>query len=109
VENGSILDLVGEFIKVLGNHIFPAGSVVLIASPAHLGIVGLSAYINDLLWAEAELKIKLEHETIVRPLPMILLPECKDEAPLRDLVDLDGWIEYYYEGDQHQQQPQGGA
>jgi hypothetical protein len=51
VENGSILDLVDEFLKVLGNHIFPAGS-----SPSHLSKVGLTAYINDLLWSERSSK-----------------------------------------------------
>jgi hypothetical protein len=74
VENGSVVTLVDEFVKTLGNRIFPAGSIILLASMSHLGRVGLTAYVNDILWAEKELKAKLGRETIVRPLPPLILP-----------------------------------
>jgi hypothetical protein len=101
IENGSILDLVDEFLKLLGNHIFTAGSVVLIASPSHLAKVGLTAYINDLLWAERELKARLGRETIVSPLPLLILPGCSDAALIRDLFDLSDWCKHFYTNDQH--------
>jgi hypothetical protein len=101
IENGSILDLVDEFLRLLGNHIFPAGSVVLLGSPSHLGKVGLTAYLNDLLWAEKELKARVGRETIVRPLPLLLLPGCSDSALIRDLFDLADWCKYFYTEDQH--------
>jgi hypothetical protein len=61
---------------------------VLLSSPSHLGKVGITAYINDLLWAEKELKARLGRETIVRPLPLLLLPGCNDAALIRDLFNL---------------------
>jgi hypothetical protein len=92
---------VDEFIKLLGNRIFPPGSITLISSPSHLGKVGLSAYVNDLLWAEKELKVKLGRETVVRPLPTLLLPGCSDATLIRDIYDLAGWFKQSYAGDRY--------
>jgi hypothetical protein len=49
VENGSIPDLVDEFLTQFGNGLFPASGIIMIGSPAHLANVGLSAYVSDLL------------------------------------------------------------
>jgi hypothetical protein len=101
VENGSIHVLVAEFTKALGNRIFPPGSIILMSSFAHLGRVGLTAYINDLLWAESELKSKLGRDTIVRPLPPLLLPGCEDKTLIRDIYDLADWMKIYYKNDRY--------
>jgi hypothetical protein len=59
IENGSIPDLVDEFLGQFGNRLFPSGSMILIFSAAHLANVGLTAYIQDLLAAESKLQARL--------------------------------------------------
>jgi hypothetical protein len=96
IENGGILDLVDEFSKQLGNRRTSPGSVFLIFSASHLGNVGLTAYIDDLLEAERRLKQRFGRETRVGPLPPLLLAGCGDPQLTRSLFELEGWIKNYY-------------
>jgi hypothetical protein len=96
IENGSIKDLVEEFLVTLGNRRFSPGSVIMIFSFSHLCNVGLSAYIEDLLLAEKVLTEKLGKETKVTPLPPMLLGGCDDKNALRSLQELMGWAAHYY-------------
>jgi hypothetical protein len=96
IENGGILDLVDEFSKQLGNRRIPPGSVILLFSAAHLGNVGLTAYIEDLLEADKMLKQRYGRETRVGPLPPLLLAGCSDPQLTRSLLELEGWVKNYY-------------
>jgi hypothetical protein len=68
---------------------------------SHLGRVGLTAYVNDILWAEKELKAKLGRETTVRPLPPLILPGCTDKTLIRDIFDLAAWTDQFYRHDRY--------
>jgi hypothetical protein len=96
IENGSIPDLVDEFLIQFGNRLFPAGGVILIGSPAHLANVGLSAYVSDLMEAIDKLKSRLGKETRVRHLPLLLLTGTEDRHLIRDLINLAAWIKQYF-------------
>jgi hypothetical protein len=56
IENGSLEDLVSEFIRMIGNRRVPPGTTILLFSASHLGAVGTAAYTEDLLEAEKRLK-----------------------------------------------------
>jgi hypothetical protein len=73
IENGSLEDLVLEFIRLIGNRRVPPGTTILLFSASHLGAVGTAAYTEDLLEAEKKLKEKFGAQTRVGPLPPILL------------------------------------
>jgi hypothetical protein len=96
IENGSIPDLVDEFITQFGNRLFPAGGIILIGSPAHLANVGLPAYVSDLLEAIEKLQGRLGKETRVRPLPLLLLTGTEDGHLIRDMVNLADWTKQYF-------------
>jgi hypothetical protein len=44
IENGSLDDLVLEFIRLIGNRRVPPGTTILLFSASHLGAVGTAAY-----------------------------------------------------------------
>jgi hypothetical protein len=96
IENGSIPNLVDEFLGQFGNRLFPSGGIILIFSAAHLANVGLVAYIQDLLAAETKLQARLSKETRVQPLPPLLLQGTGDSNLIRDLVSLEAWIKQFY-------------
>jgi hypothetical protein len=89
VENGSIPDLVDEFLCQLGNRRVPPGSVVLIFSASHLLNVGLSQYTADLVEANRVVEEKVGRETIFQPLPTILLGGTDSAQLIRSIAELN--------------------
>jgi hypothetical protein len=98
VENGSIQDLGDVLISMVGQRRIPAGSIILVLSVAHLGNVGLEAYIADHLALEQKIKTKLGRDTKVGILPPLLLGCCTSPATVRFLYEFLAWAEDYYQG-----------
>jgi hypothetical protein len=65
VENGSIRDLVDEFLVRVKNRRIPKGSIVLLFTASHLADVGLAMYTEDLLAARKMIKEKTGMGTLV--------------------------------------------
>jgi hypothetical protein len=98
VENGSITELVEEFFRLLGNRRVPKGSVILIFSASCLGDVGVAAYAEMLVEAISQIKTKLGKETLVAPLPPLLLGGCTDAGTVRSIFELITWSDSYFSG-----------
>jgi hypothetical protein len=98
VENAAISELVDEFLRLLGNRRVPKGSVILLFSASHLADVGVSAYAEQLVEASEWLREKLGRETLVAPLPPVLLGGCTDPSLVRSLFKLFTLSDSYYRG-----------
>jgi hypothetical protein len=96
IENGSLYDLVNEFIRKIGNRRVPPGTTILMFSASHLGMVGTAAYAEDYLEAEKMLKEKFGPLTRVGPLPPVMLGGCDNEALIRSIYELGFWLEDYF-------------
>jgi hypothetical protein len=88
IENGSLEDLVKEFIRKIGNRRVPPGTTILLFSASHLGTVGTVAYAEDYLEAERSLKEKFGAQTRVGPLPPILLAGCDNPMLIRSIYEV---------------------
>jgi hypothetical protein len=99
VENGSLVGLMEELVKQVGNRRVPPGSAILAFSAAHLANVGVEQYAMDLVALEDKIKKKFGHETIFQPLPPVLLGGTENVNLIRSLFELSMWIEEYYVGD----------
>jgi hypothetical protein len=100
VENGSIRDLVDEFLGRVKNRRIPKGSIVLLFTASHLADVGLAMYTEDLLAARKMIKEKTGMGTLVSPLPPMLLGGCSDPALLRSIYELTVWAHDFFEGEE---------
>jgi hypothetical protein len=70
-----------EFLRLLGNRRVPKGSIIMIYSASHLADVGVAAYAEHLVEASEQLNEKLGKETLVAPLPPVLLGGCTLHRP----------------------------
>jgi hypothetical protein len=98
VENADLNELVDEFLRLLGNRRVPKGSVIMLFSASHLANVGVAEYAEQLIEASKRLKDKLGKETLVAPLPPVLLGGCNDPSLVRSLYELIVWSDSYYRG-----------
>jgi hypothetical protein len=88
--------LVEELVKQVGNRRVPAGSIILVFSAAHLGNVGLTAYVADHLAAAKKIRDNFSKETKVGPLPPLIGGGCKDPSLIRAIFEFAGWARSYY-------------
>jgi hypothetical protein len=70
----------------------------LLFSASHLADVEVSAYAEQLVEASGQLGEKLGRETLVAPLPPVLLGDCTDPSLVRSLFELVTWSDSYYRG-----------
>ena len=92
VEDASLDDLVGTFLRLTKGCDLGIGSVVILCSLNHLGKVGTTTYAEDLVQAFQGI-----HSTFggqVRALHGYPLPSCdiKDQITIRALLEIEAWL-----------------
>jgi hypothetical protein len=96
VENGKLRELADLFLERLGNRRVPPGTVVMIFSGAYLAETGIVNYCEELLSCIELIKAKTGKETIVAPLPPMLLGGSDSPALIRSIYELITWCEAYF-------------
>jgi len=92
VEDGSLREVTGEFISIIGKKKVPAGSVVLLGSLTQLERDGTAQYTED--WHRCRQWIKDDLGDLM-VLPLIPLPTTAvtDRATVRSLLEFFAWFE----------------
>ena len=96
-EDGMLGDMEGIFRDVFRDHIrpegaLPQGSVILVGSVSHLSLLGLSAYVEDLVRC-CNLLISLAGPGItICPLVPVPLSGISEIRTIVDLANFDSWL-----------------
>jgi hypothetical protein len=96
VENGKLREMADLFLEKLGNRRVPPGTVVLIFSAAYLAETGIVNYCEELISCMDLIQSKTGKETIVAPLPPMLLGGSDSPALIRSIFELITWCETYF-------------
>jgi hypothetical protein len=92
VEDGSLREITGEFVSMMGKKTIPAGSVVLLGSLTQLEKDGTAQYIED--WHGCRKWIKDDlGELMVLPLIPIPVSAITDRATIRSLLEFFAWFD----------------
>jgi len=92
VEDGSLREITGEFVSLIGKKKIPAGSVVLLGSLTQLEKDGTAQYIED--WHGCRKWIKDDlGELMVLPLIPIPVTAITDRATIRSLLEFFAWFD----------------
>jgi hypothetical protein len=92
VEDGSLREITGEFVSMMGKKKILAGSVVLLGSLTQLEKDGTAQYIED--WHRCRQWIKDDlGELMVLPLIPIPVAAITDRATIRSMLEFFAWFE----------------
>jgi hypothetical protein len=92
VEDGSLREVTGEFVSMMGKKKLPPGSVVLLGSLTQLERDGTAQYIED--WHACRQWIKDDlGDLMVLPLIPIPTTAVSDRATVRSLLEFFAWFE----------------
>jgi hypothetical protein len=92
IENGSILEMADELIKLLPKKGIPKGSVILYGSTAYMGVVSTEQYAAE--WAKNKnwMQDRLG-EVIILPGIPLTSSGVVDRCVLRNLLDVSAWYD----------------
>jgi hypothetical protein len=90
VEGASLGELSGELISVAPT--LPAGSVVVLASAAHLASFGTQSYAADFVTASRRLLGQYRGEVEVCHGPFLFMEGFKDECLARSVLEIYAWL-----------------
>jgi hypothetical protein len=96
VENGKLRELADLFLEKVVNRRVPPGTVVMLFSAAYLAETGIMNYCEELVSCIELIKSKIGKETIVVPLPPMLLGGSDSPALIRSTFELITWCESYF-------------
>jgi hypothetical protein len=96
VENGKLRELADLFLEKVGNRRVPPGTVVMLFSAAYLAETGIVNYCEELVSCIELIKSKIGKETIVVPLPPMLLGGSDSPALIHSTFELITWCESYF-------------
>lgn len=90
MENGTLEELVAEFLRIAAINSFHSTSVVLIFSASQLSRVGTAAYCEEFVAAKMKL-VSAVPGLIVGPLPPLLMAGASCARTIRSTIEMAAW------------------